>query len=489
MPESKPIAWTGIREPAVAGKFYSDNQQQLKSAINYFLEDAVSPKTSKPLAIISPHAGYIYSGQIAADAFNQARPHNYDLVIILGTNHTTAGFNKVSVFAGNGYRTPLGVAEIDKELVEKLINSDPDFVFNPRVHQSEHSVEVEVPFVQALFPGTRILTAVIGQPDVKLCEKFGNKIAELAANRNFLIVASTDLSHYPSYQDARQADHKTLKAITSMDINNIRNVINETSKSRTSNLSTCACGEGPVFAAIAAARRLGANCGTLISYANSGDIPVSDRKRVVGYGAVVFSNEEECPPGSTVPEKISNNSELNDNHKKSLLQLARRSIRQFLETETIPLARSQDPVLLRKQGAFVTIKKSGHLRGCIGHMAEDMPLCETVRSMALSAAFADHRFSPLKIEEYEQIEIEISVLTPARPIESAEQIELGNDGVILNKNGKRAVYLPQVAVEQGWDTAEMLQHLSQKAGLPPDAWKSAQLSVFQAIVFSESDWN
>ncbi len=158
-----------VREPAKAGAFYPDDPEKLSNAIDSFIKDAMPPFKKKPLATISPHAGYIYSGQIAADAFKQAAGYDYDIIAVLGTNHTTPGFNKVSIYSGKGYKTPIGTARIDEKLSAKLLSIDKDFIFRKEVHNDEHSVEVQIPFIQKLFPDAKIITAVIGRPDPDLC--------------------------------------------------------------------------------------------------------------------------------------------------------------------------------------------------------------------------------------------------------------------------------------------------------------------------------
>ncbi|RLC08035.1 MAG: TIGR00296 family protein [Deltaproteobacteria bacterium] len=483
------ISDPGIREPAVSGQFYPADSSKLTSALNYYLEDAVKPSGERPVAIISPHAGYIYSGQIAADAFRQAADHKYDLVVLLGTNHTTPGFAGVSIYPKGGYRTPLGVAKTDEDIAGRLIALDKDFTFKESVHTREHSVEVQVPFVQMLFPDAKIVTAVVGVPDLDMCSRFGKALANILKGRRALIVASSDLSHYPDYDDAVKADRNTLEAILSLDPMTLHTAIRKQEKRRIRKLSTSACGEAPILAAMTAAKELGANCGKIVSYANSGDVSVGDRSRVVGYGAVSFTVNADCKDekstGKLSPE--SKSAGLDHFHKKTLLSFARKTIRQFLMSDTVPLTRGFDPALQNNQGAFVTLKKKGQLRGCIGHLAEDLPLCHVVGTMALQAAFNDRRFTPLTLKEFPEIEIEISVLTPSRRVSRAEDILVGRDGVILRKGGRSAVFLPQVAPEQGWNREQMLAHLSRKAGLSSDGWKAddAQFFTFQAIVFSE----
>lgn len=480
----------GVREPAVAGQFYPDEANRLTNAITAFMENARPAAGERPLAIVVPHAGYIYSGQIAADAYNQARAFDYDLIVILGTNHTTGGYHGVSIYSGEGYRTPLGVATIDRDVVHQLQALDKDFGFYAPVHQREHSVEVQVPFVQTLFPEADIVAAVVGTPDVDLCTRFGQALANVLAERNALIVTSSDLSHYPNYEDAVNVDHQTLASVTSLEPAQLRETVRRQMGKHVDELATCACGEGPILTTMVAAKALGANCGTLISYANSGDVAIGSHDRVVGYGAVTFSKSDNCPQNRMGFEsQESGEASLSDTHKQQLLHLARQTIKQYLTSDTTPLPRHDAPALQRKQGAFVTLTKDGQLRGCIGHMAEDLPLDQVVSSMALQAAFNDRRFTPVRSNEMDDIELEISVLTPFEQVSGYDQIKVGRDGVVLEKDGRRAVFLPQVAPEQGWDRDTMLSHLARKAGLSADAWRNgATFYTFQAIVFAEHDF-
>ena len=482
-------AETDIRPPAVAGRFYPGDPGKLRAAVQRFLADAVPQATARPIAIVSPHAGYIYSGQIMADAFAQARGHAYHLVVLLGVNHTTPGFNGVAVFSGGGFRTPLGIAEINTEAALRLVDRFPGAVLDKSVHRDEHSIEVLVPFVQVVFPGIPILPIIVSLKDDDACARFGETLAQSLADRNVLIVASSDLSHYPPYADAQRLDRNTLQAMASLDINQFMQVLRNQKSSGLRGLSTCACGEQTILAAMAASKYLGASAGAIVSYANSGDALVGDRDRVVGYGAVVFQGSAPRSGDQPFPSLPSNidPAPLSPSLQRNLLNFARKSLIQFLETETTPLPRPADPLLYARQGAFVTLKRHGELRGCIGHMGDDLPLCHVVGSMALQAAFNDRRFSHLKDAELEEIDIEISVLTPLKPVDGPADIVVGRDGVMLRKSDRSAVFLPHVAPEQGWNRDEMLGHLCRKAGLSETAWKDgASFYTFQAQVFSES---
>ena len=255
------------------------------------MRDALPERVSQPVALIVPHAGYIFSGQIAADGFRQAAAAPVDVVVILGTNHTSGTFRRISVYDGEGYRTPLGVARVDREIAAALVK-DGGGVFDATLHEREHSVEVQVPFVQHVFPGAAIVPVVVGAPDPEACRRFGRALAALAAGRRMLIVASSDLSHYPARQVAAEVDRRTLAAVAALDADALDGLRAQSANLDGRGVDTGACGEGPIRVAIEAARALGALRGTVVSYANSGDTAVGDPERVVGYGSVAFSRGE-----------------------------------------------------------------------------------------------------------------------------------------------------------------------------------------------------
>jgi hypothetical protein len=476
----------GVRPPAVAGQFYPDAPEALKAAVQAFLRDAAPRAAKKPIALVVPHAGYIFSGQIAADGFKQAEGETYEVVVILGTNHTTPDFRKISVYNGRGFRTPLGVAEIDREIAAALLKADTDCVADERVHANEHSIEVELPFVQVLFPGARIVPVIVGSPDATLCTPFGEALAKVLKNRRALIVASSDLSHYPTAAAAEELDREVLAAIASLDGERLRSTIESAMRHPVASLVTCACGEAPILSAIEAAKRLGAKWGSVVSYAHSGQTAFGEQSRVVGYGAVVMTAEK-GPAGVRKKGKEPPYSDsFSEPERRTLLAFARESMSRAVLTQTAPLARGFGENLEQKRGVFVTLKKRGELRGCIGQTEPVMPLSQAVGAMAIRAAFFDPRFRPVSPRELAGIEIEISVLTRLKPVPRAADIVVGRDGVLLTKGERSALFLPQVAVEQHWGLAAMLDNLCRKAGLENDCWREdARFSTFRAISFGE----
>jgi hypothetical protein len=478
-----------VRPAAVSGQFYPSDPQKLRLAVQQFLQSSPEVPTEKPIALIVPHAGYIYSGQICADGYRQVMGRSYDVVVILGVNHTTANFSGVSVGDYSAFRTPLGDVPVDEEVTSALLAESKDCQRSRAVHIGEHSIEVQLPFLQVLFPSVRIVPAIVHPPeDYRLCVRFGEALARVLKNRRALIVASSDLSHYPDSRDAAMTDRVTLETIASLDSGRVSALMKNLNAP---NLETRACGEAAILAAMTAAKALGATRAVVVGYANSGDALLGNRSRAVGYGAVVLapgnapSNtgilNRSAPPVTASP--------LQNSERRALLTFARETILRYLTTQTTPLARNLPARMDFPQGAFVTLKKSGQLRGCIGHIPGDTELGKTVGAMALQAAFNDPRFAPLELGELKNLEIEISVLTPMKRIATADEIVVGRDGVLMSKAGTSAVFLPQVATENNWNRTEMLDNLCIKAGLKAGCWKSqAEFQVFQAEVFSESQF-
>jgi hypothetical protein len=477
-----------VRAPAVAGKFYPADAGKLKLAIEKFLQGSSPIPMDKPVAIIVPHAGYIYSGQIAADAYRQVMGRDYDTVVILGVNHTTGDFSGVSIGDYSAFRTPLGSIPVDEEISSALLKEDNDIVRSRKVHEREHSIEIQIPFIQLLFPKAKIVPAIIHPPEYDLCVRFGQALAKVLKGRKALIVISSDLSHYPAYENAAKADGRTLETIALLDSARIPPVMRELDAP---NLETRACGEAAIIAGVTAAKALGAQRAVIAGYANSGNVSIGDRSRTVGYGAVVFVPGKET--ASTIfparPEPPSSATPLQNSEKKALLAFARETILRFLTTDTVPMARSFPARIAFPQGAFVTLRKHGELRGCIGRMSPDIELGQTVGEMAMQAAFNDPRFPPVQLNEVADLEIEISALTPMKPIGKPDEIVVGRDGVLMIKGRNSAVFLPQVATENHWNRDEMLDKLCAKAGMPTGCWKrDARFQVFQAEVFGESQY-
>lgn len=473
-PSSPPAPPGRIRPAAVAGSWYPDDPEVLARMMDGMLA-AVEPVDGAPLALIVPHAGYVYSGPVAAAGFRQLEEGEYDTAIIIAADHQAPLSHPISIWAEGGFETPLGVVPVNVELAQALIEASPSISSDLAAHEYEHPIEIELPFLQRVCPTCTIVPILMGTDDDEAVQALSDALLSTLPGHRAVLIASSDLSHYPSQEDAVRLDSATLAAIETGDPNVLRATIAQTMARGVPNLVTCACGEAPIRVTMRVAAGLGADTITVLRYANSADSPYGDKKQAVGYGAVMFWHYE--PPDLT-PQR-----------QGELLALARTTLATWLEESAIPPYETQDPVLSRRSGVFVTLKGRNSiapLRGCIGHIRADLPLYQAVQEMAVAAATHDPRFPPLTVDELDQVTIEISILSPLRRVTDLSQIEVGIHGLMIFKEGRQGLLLPQVPVEEGWNRPDFLEGLCQKAGLPEGCWREgADLYAFTAIVFGE----
>lgn len=473
-----------VRPPAVAGAFYPADAKELTSMVDAMLERASTPHLDGLVrALVAPHAGYVYSGEVAAHAFKVVANQRYRTIVLLGNSHRE-GFYGAAVCARGAFRTPLGDVPIDEEMAKMLLATEPLLRERENTHRFEHSLEVELPFLQRVLDEFRLVPILLGDTDTALARAVGMALAKVADDQT-LVVASTDLSHYPAYKDACFADAQTLEAVASCDVALLDRTLRQLERMRIPEMATLMCGEGAVKAAMFYADAVGARRGVMLKYANSGDSPYGKKSGVVGYGAVAFVAEG---GGKSDSSKSSDESGLSDAERDELVRLARLTVETFVRTGRKPAYTNTLAALEKPMGAFVTIKKHGKLRGCIGRFEPTRPLYEVVMDMAVAAATQDHRFPPVKDSELGDLEYEVSVLSPLRRVTSWRDIRYGRHGVQVAKGVHRGVFLPQVAEETGWDFETFMNSLcAHKAGLPPDAWKDPQteIYVFTADVISE----
>ncbi len=461
-----------IRAATVAGSWYPDDLDELAQLMDEMLA-AVEPVDGEPIALVVPHAGYAYSGLVAAHGFRELEGAGYDVAIVIASDHQAPISNPVSVWAEGGFETPLGVVPVDVALAQALLEADARITFDADAHTGEHPIEIELPFLQRVCPGCAVVPVLMGASDDETVQALSDALLAALSNthKRAVVIASSDLSHYPAYNDALLADGATLSAIETGDPARVRDAIQSTMAVGLSNLVTCACGEGPILVAMHVAQGLGADTSSILTYANSGDAG-GDRDQVVGYGAVMFWRYQ--PPDPTQAQR------------EELLTLARTTIAEYLETDNFSDYATDDPLLARYSGAFVTLKEHGELRGCIGHTRADLPLYQAVQQMAVAAATGDPRFPPLTPDGLTNVTVEISILSPFRRLTDVTQIEVGVHGLMIYKGNQRGLLLPQVPVEQGWDRGEYLENLCLKAGLLPGCWQEgATLYAFTAVVFGE----
>ena len=480
-------AVTTVREPAVAGTFYPGDSTALAQMVATHLDNMVDlPEIDgRIIAVISPHAGLVYSGQIAAFVYRLPAIQDVKRVILCGPSHRFA-FEGVSVYGPDvRWRTPLGLVYCDNDLCRRLLEQDDRIRVVEQAHEREHCLEVQLPYLQTVLSDFTIAPVVMGQQTDETIKLLADALKSLETDEYTIMVASTDWQHYHPASVGWKMDSLGLECLRTLDPDRLQQYLQ--------NRQVEACGGGPAVAVLKAAIAKGADRVKILRYGDSGDIS-GDKSSVVSYVAAVIykSDEDQTDSADTATDRPVGVREshprfgLSDDDREKLLTVARESIRQYLATGQLPEFDVSDN--LRQPGAaFVTLEKQGQLRGCIGHTIARDPLYKTVSVCAVQAAVADRRFQPVSAEELPQLHLEISVLTPLETVVSPDEIEVGRDGLMITLGQKRGLLLPQVATEYGWSSTEFLQQTCRKAGLPPDAYLSpdALVQKFQALVFGE----
>lgn len=468
-----------IKEPNVAGAFYSANPRELSAELDRYFKNARTAPSGRPVRIIFvPHAGYVFSGPTAVEAFKAVSGKKYGTVVVLAPTHYFP-FEGAAVWSEGGFKTPLGTIPVDEDFARRLTAKHPKFISDQRVYEREHSLEVELPFLQKALKDFKIVPVIFGRMDQALVKEFAAALDSIIGDReDVLVVVSTDMSHYHDDAAAREIDGRALKVMEAVDPEAMFE------KSREGYLEVD--GFLPVTAALYLADRRGWKEAEVLKYSNSGEIN-NDKSRVVGYMAVAVYGG----PSGKAEEDHQGVKPLSREQKELLLRVAREAVEAAAKGNKPPSFDVSDPRLRENEGAFVTINRNGKLRGCIGRVISDQPLYQTVRDMAVSSALKDPRFPPLREDELGEIEVEVSVLSKPWPVKDVSEIIPGKHGVIIQKGFMhQGLFLPQVATEWGWGREELLSNLcSHKAGLPPDAWKDpdTRIEIFTADVFSEED--
>ena len=485
-----------VREPAVAGLFYPKDPTELTKEIDACLVSAkVEPTTGDLKALICPHAGYPYSGPVAAYAYRLLAGHDYTTVVVLGPSHY-ADLHAASVTNADVFRTPLGDVPVSAKAralaqLKPFALEPPCLVQRPDWWRQssrpapaedtadtwEHSVEVQVPFLQRTLKSFELVPVVCGEIDE---EKAAGALLQILDDRT-LIVASSDLSHYYSYATARNLDQHTVEAICRLDPNAVGD--------------GDACGHTPIRTLLYVARQQGWQA-RLLDCRNSGDI-TGDKSRVVGYAAIAFyapaSASATAPAAGPIAAPAA---QFTAADRRYLLDLARKTVQEAATTGQLPEASADGlaPKFTAAKGCFVTLTKRGELRGCIGYILPQGSLYRAVIENARNAAIRDPRFPAVRPGEVSQLEIEISVLTKPLPLffsspeDLLHQLQPGVDGVVLQIGNRSATYLPQVW-EQIPGKVDFLNNLAEKAGCESSAWRESGVSVliYHVESFKESE--
>jgi AmmeMemoRadiSam system protein B/AmmeMemoRadiSam system protein A len=471
-----------VREPAVAGMFYPGEPDQLKRTVDQLLAKAPKIAISEPLfAIVAPHAGYPFSGHVAAHAYRLLKNRNISRVVVISPCHVEA-FPGAAVYNGEGYATPLGVIPVDEKFSKLLASKNSRIKYSNRGHRKgpqgreEHALEVQLPFLQRVLNEFSLVPIVMGDQNLDTCKALARALSDMIDGPETVIVASSDLSHFHGYDRAVQLDRKVLNAIEGWDYLTL---------SRNLELRVWeACGGGPIATAMIAAELMGATESRILKYANSGDVPFGDKDSVVGYAAAAFSGSE--PEDAIDLDTI----QLSPAEKTQLLRISRESVESAVkggELEWDSTGASAN--LLKEAAVFVTIHKRGQLRGCVGSLVPVQSLGAAVAAAARSAAQRDPRFAPVSENELPELNFEISVLSPFRRVRDTDQVKIGQHGLWIEKGRNQGLLLPQVATDHNWDRNTFLEQTCIKAGLSPEAWKEddTEIFVFSATVFGEEN--
>ncbi len=476
-PGDEEVSGTGrVRPPVVAGMFYPSDPVELSNMVEGLIEASVVRSTGGTIiAGVVPHAGYVYSGGTAADFFSLIDGFEFDVVVLIGPSHRAA-FQGMSVFDGDFYLTPLGRVPVAADVADRLRESHPAASFIPAAHEEEHSLEVQIPFLQrSIEPGFRIVPIVTGYTGANELQYMAELILAEAYNEKVLVLASSDLSHFPTESLAGVVDSLTVEAILSGDMNQFLQVTSE--EKLPAGLDTFACGRLPIALVMAYTGLYPGVTSELLSSTTSASVS-GDHSRVVGYASIAFESSEPEPSEWSISEE----------GREELLEIAIASVEAAVENTGFNLPDDISRELLIPRGAFVTLKRNGRLRGCIGSMRPIRPVAETVSLMARSAAMEDPRFMPVTPGELPDLEYEISVLTPLQILGDWHDVRVGTDGLMISDRNRSGVLLPQVPVEQGWNRVEFLEGVCLKAGLSPDAYLGeVTLYRFQAQVFGEDE--
>lgn len=467
-----------VRSPAIAGSWYPGDAAELTAYLDRALDSASGwalPEGERMQALIAPHAAYAYSGATAAAGYRLLRGQAVDRVILLGPSHH-ASFRGVAIADVDAYETPLGRVPLDAEAVAGL-RASPLVVAGPRGPDREHSLEIQLPFLQRVLAlGWRLVPLLVGRLEPEDYAPLVAAIRPLLDDRT-LVVVSTDFTHYgarfgyqpfpPDREAAARLEALDKGAFAHIQAGDAAGFLDYQART-----GVTICG----YRAVALLLHLlpERTRAHIVRYDTSGAL-LGDYRQSVSYLTAAFTRPAR-PAGSALPQQGS---------LEWLYRLAALRVQDVVAPDPAAQAALRELVdglpadVTHPAGAFVTLRRDGRLRGCIGYVAPIKPVWEAVLDNAEAAALHDHRFLPVQPTELDELDVEVSVLTEPTPIASLDEFEVGRHGIILVKDGRRAVFLPDVAVEQGWDREQTVTHLAQKAGLAPDGWRAgAQYFVF-----------
>jgi len=422
-----------IRNPVVAGQFYPASASQLKAMIEMLVDAKVEKQEA--IGLVSPHAGYIYSGPVAGAAISRIKFK--DTFVIMGPNHTGRG-KPLSIMTQGTWKTPLGEVEIDSELGKQILTTSSHLKEDDAAQQYEHSIEVQIPFLQYFKPDIRIVPIILSHTSGATYKEIGKEIAKAVRelNREVVLIASSDMTHYEPHDLAQKKDAQAIDAILGLDEDELLKRVEE--------LNISMCGYAPTVSLISAAKELGAKTAELVKYQTSGDT-TGDYSSVVGYAGIIISAIEMHP----------------------LVKLAKKTVETYVKEGKTPKPAELTPEMKEKAGVFVSIHKLGELRGCIGTFEPTRQnVAEEIINNAISSATRDPRFPPVAPDELEHLTYSVDVLTTPEPIADESQLDPKKYGVIVECDFRRGLLLPDL---EGVDSVDyQIDICRQNAGIAPD---------------------
>ncbi len=468
-----------IRRPALAGAWYEGAEKNLRGQVSELLDSCPHRVAGDLLALIEPHAGYAYSGRSAAAGYRLVKGRKIDRVLLLAPSHYSA-FHGFSIPDATHFKTPLGLCELELPVLD-ILRRSRFHQRRPEAHGPEHSIEIHLPFLQFCLPGAKLVPVLVGDLHGEEYQELATELDQCAVDDGTLVVVSSDFTHQGPRFDYRPFTQRVQEKLQDLDHGAARHIQNLDAQGfldyqRKTGITVC--GFRPIALLL---QMLPADTQVrIISYTTSGDI-TGDWLNTVSYMTILFQKPDPHPPFQ-LPV-------LQPSEQAMALKIAREAVIRRVNGEDPPHPPVDlPPALLERASCFVTIQKNQRLRGCIGQLEASGRLVHSIVENAVSAACRDPRFKPIQPEELSDIQFEISVMTPPVTVSGPAEIELGRHGIILSSHGRRAVFLPQVPVDQVWTLEETFEHLCAKARLPADAWtRDTRFQVFECQVFSEAD--
>ena len=420
-----------IRNSVVAGQFYPESASQLKAMIKQMVDEKAAKE--EVIGLVSPHAGYIYSGPVAGRVISRIKFK--DTFVIIGPSHTGRG-EPLSIMTEGTWKTPLGEVEIDSELAEQILATSSHLAEDYQAHQYEHSIEVQIPFLQYFKSDIKLVPIVLAYSTGAIYKEIGREIARAIKelNKGVVIIASSDMTHYEPQESAQRKDNQAIEAMLDLNEDELLR--------RVDKLNISMCGYAPVASLISAAKQLGATGAELVRYQTSGDT-TGDYSSVVGYAGIIITG------------------------MSPLARLAKKTVETFVKKGKTSKPEELTPEMGERAGVFVSIHKLDELRGCIGTFEPTKDnVAEEIIANAVSSATRDPRFPPVAPNELKDLEYSVDILSKPEPVADKSQLDAKKYGVIVQCGGRRGLLLPDL---EGVDSIDyQIDICRQKAGIAPD---------------------